>query len=148
MYDFHYNYNKRRFPDSTLLFTNTDSLTHQIQTDNECEDFNAGKHLFNFFGYQKEIPFYNDESKKVIGKMKEELHGEIIEEFVGLRAKMCSLKTKTEEMKKAKGVKKNVVKKDMSHQNYVDCLLEERKYYAYQADYAVIQTSTLHYQTE
>ena len=89
MYDFHYNYNKRRFPDSTLLFTNTDSLTHQIQTDNEYEDFNAGKHLFNFFGYEKEIPFYNDESKKVIGKMKGELHGEIIEEFVGLRAKMC-----------------------------------------------------------
>ena len=34
MYDFHYNYIKRKYPDSTLLFTDTDSLTYQIQTDN------------------------------------------------------------------------------------------------------------------
>ena len=57
--------------------------------------------------------------------MKEELNGEIIDEFVGLRAKMYSLKTKKEEMKKAKGVKKNVVKKNINHQ---DCLFEERKF--------------------
>ena len=43
--------------------------------------------------------------------MKAELNGEIIEEFVGLRTKMYSLKTKKEEIKKAKGIKKNVVKK-------------------------------------
>ena len=30
-------------------------------------------------------------------------------------------------MKKTKGVKKNVVKKVISHQDYVDCLFEERK---------------------
>ena len=38
---------------------------------------------------------------------------------------MYSLKTKKEEMKKAKGVKKNVVKKEISHQDFVDCLFEE-----------------------
>ena len=92
------------------------------------EDFYADKHLFHFSGYEKEDPIYNDENKKVIGKMKEELNREIIEEFVGLRSKMYSLKTKKEEMKKAKGVKKNVVKKDISHQDYVDCLFEERKF--------------------
>ena len=48
--------------------------------------------------------------------------------FCGLRAKMYSLKTKKEEMKKAMGVKKNVVKKGISHQDYVDCLFEERKF--------------------
>ena len=31
-------------------------------------------------------------------------------------------------MKNAKEVKKNVVKKDISHQNYVDCLFEEKKF--------------------
>ena len=65
-------------------------------------------------------------TKKVIGKMKGELNGEIIEEFVGLRAKMHSLKTKKEEMKKAKGVKQNIGKKDISHQDYVDCLFDLR----------------------
>ena len=128
LYDFHYNYVKREYPDSTLLFINTDSLTYQIQTDNVYEDFYADKHLFDFSGYKKESPFYNDKNKNVIGKMKDELNGEIIEEFVDLRAKMYSLKIKKEEMKKAKGVKKNVVKKDISHQDYVDCLFEERKF--------------------
>ena len=60
--------------------------------------------------------------------MNDELNGEIIEESVGLRLKMYSLKTEKEEMKKAKGVKKNSVKKDISHQDYVDCLFEERKF--------------------
>ena len=84
--------------------------------------------LFGYCGYEKERPFYNDENKKVIGKMKDELNGEIIEEFVGLRAKLYSLKTKTEEKKEAKEVKKNVVKKDISNQDYIDCLFEERKF--------------------
>ena len=84
----------------------------------------ADKHLFDFSGYEKESPFYNDENRKVIGKIKDELNEEIIEEFFGLRTKMYSLKTKKEEM----GVKKNVVKNGISHQDYVDCLFEERKF--------------------
>ena len=127
-YDFHYNCTKQKYPDSTLLFTYTDFLTYQIQTDNVYEDFYADKHLFDFSEYGKESPFCNNENKKAIGKMKDELNIEIIEEFVGLRAKIYSLKTKKEEMKNAKGVKKNVVKKDISHQGYVDCLFEERKF--------------------
>ena len=59
--------------------------------------------------------------------MKDEFNGEIIKEFAGLRAKIYSLKTKKEEMKKAKGVKKNIVTKD-SHQVYVNCLFKERKF--------------------
>ena len=51
---------------STLLITDTDSLTYQIQTDNVYEDFYADKYLFNFSGYGKESPLYNDENKKVI----------------------------------------------------------------------------------
>ena len=47
--------------------------------------------------------------------MKDELNGEIIEQLVDLRVKMYSLKAKKEQMKKAKGVKKNLVKKDISH---------------------------------
>ena len=59
--------------------------------------------------YEKESTLYYDENKKVISKMKDELNGEIIEEFVGLRVKMYLLKTKKVEMKKTKGVKKSVV---------------------------------------
>ena len=33
-----------------LLFTNADSLTYQVQTNNVFEDFYADKHLFDFSG--------------------------------------------------------------------------------------------------
>ena len=104
MYDFHYNHIKRKYPDLTLLFTDIDSLTYQIQTDNVYEDFYASKHLFDFSGYEKE-------GNSI---MKGELNREIIAHFVGLRAKMYSLKIKKEEMKKTKGVKKKVVKKALA----------------------------------
>ena len=70
MDNFHYNYIKRKYPNSTLLFTDTDSLMYQVQTNNMYEDLFADKCLFNFSGYEKESPFYDDENKKVIGKMK------------------------------------------------------------------------------
>ena len=41
MYDFHQNYIKRKYPDLMLLFTDTDSATYQIQTDNVYKDFYA-----------------------------------------------------------------------------------------------------------
>ena len=66
-------------------------------------------------------------NKKVIGMMKDEAAGKIIKEFVGLRAKLYSFKMHTalhegKEEKKCKGVKKVVVKKKISHQDYKDCL--------------------------
>ena len=64
----------------------------------------------------------------VISKMTDESNEGITKKFLGPRAKMYSLQAKNEEMKKAKGVKKNVVKKDISPQGYVDCLFEERKF--------------------
>ena len=88
MYDFHYNYIKQKYQDLVLLFTERDSLMYQIQADNVYEDYYADKNLFDFSEYEKESPFYNDENKKVIDKMKDELNGEIIEEFASLRAKM------------------------------------------------------------
>ena len=64
MYDFHYSYIKGKYPGSSLLFTDTDSFTYQIQMDNVYEDFYADKQLFDFSGYGRESPFYNNENKK------------------------------------------------------------------------------------
>ena len=114
------------YTDSTLLFINTDSLAYQIQTDNVYKDFYADKCFFKFW-VREESPFYNGENKQVIGKMKDELNRKIVEKFVALRVKMYLMKTKAEDMTKAKGVKKKLFKKDISHQDYVDCLFEEIK---------------------
>ena len=51
----------------------------------------------------------------------DEAAGEVIDKFVGLRAKLYSYKM-FEESKKCKGVKKSVVKKSITHEDYKKCL--------------------------
>ena len=79
-----------------------------------------------FLGTRKKVQSIMMKTKKC--KMKGELNGEIIEDFFSLWAKMYSLKTKKEQIKKTKGVKKNLIKKYISHQVNVFCLFEERKF--------------------
>ncbi|GBN95329.1 hypothetical protein AVEN_93611-1 [Araneus ventricosus] len=55
--------------------------------------------------------------------MKDELSGDIASEFVGLKAKMYSLKTLHFEKQTAKGVPKSVLKSRVSHNDYKNCLL-------------------------
>ena len=50
-----------------------------------------------------------------------------IEEFVGLRTKSYSYKLNEKDYKKAKGVKKNVVKKYITHEDYKDCLFSKKE---------------------
>ena len=58
--------------------------------------------------------------------MKDEARGKIIEEFVGLRAKLYSYKMfEGKEEKKCKGIKKSIVKKDIFHEDYRYCLFTE-----------------------
>jgi len=54
---------------------------------------------------------------------KDEAGGKQIEEFVGLRAKLYSYKVSGEHHKKCKGVKKAVVRKSLTHDDYKKCLL-------------------------
>ena len=55
--------------------------------------------------------------------MKNELGGQIMREFVGLRAKAYSyLKDNNDEDKKAKGTKKCVIKRKIKFQRYKNCL--------------------------
>ena len=57
--------------------------------------------------------------------MKDEAGGKIIKEFVGLRAKLYSYKMhKGKEENKCKGIKKSVVKKKITHEDYKECLFK------------------------
>ena len=62
--------------------------------------------------------------QKVIGLMNNEYGGEQILKFVGLRAKMYSYRMNEKEEKKAKGVRKNLIKKDICFDDYYKCLVE------------------------
>ena len=128
MYDFHYNYIKKKYGDKAkLLFTDTDSLMYEIETEDFYKDISAEKKdksdTSNFpKDHESGIP--TGCNKKVLGMFKDEAGGEIIDEFVGLRAKLYSYKMlEGEESKKCKGVKKiYVVKKSIAHKDYKNCL--------------------------
>src|SRR6218665_2543703 len=66
-------------------------------------------------------------NKKVIGMFKDEAGGKQIEEFVGLRAKLYSYRMDGEDHKMCKGVKKYVVTKGTTHDDYKDCLFTKRE---------------------
>ena len=87
------------------MFSETDSLTDEIKSENVYEDFFKWKDLFDFSNYSKDSNFYDDANKKVIGKMKDEYGGAIIDQFVGLKSKMYSIrKINGSESSTAKGV--------------------------------------------
>ena len=48
--------------------------------------------MFDFSNYSKDSKFFDKSNKKVIGKMKDEYGGVIIDEFAGLKSKMYSIK--------------------------------------------------------
>ena len=79
-------------------------------------DFFTDRELFDNSDYPSEnSEFYFSENKKVIGKFKDETAGVPIREFIGLKSKMYSISLDNEKnSKKAKGVKKNVIKKGIS----------------------------------
>ena len=104
MFDFHYNLIKKKF-DAKLLFTNTDFLTYEIKSEDVYEYFFKRKQLFDFTNYPKDSKFFDSTNKNVIAKMKDVSEGEIIDEFVGLKSKMQSIKNiDGEEFNTAKGV--------------------------------------------
>ena len=127
MYDFHYNYIKKKYGDKAkLLLTDTDSLMYEIQTEDFYKDISGDvKDRFDTSDYSSDHPsgILSGINKKVLGMFKDETNGDIIDEFVGLRAKLYSYKMfEGEESKKCKGVKKSVVKKSITHEDYKTCL--------------------------
>ena len=75
------------------------------------EDFYENKYLVDFTNYSEDSRFFDPVNKKVIDRIKDELKGKIMSEFVGLKSKIYSLiAVDVEEVTKTKGVNKNVVK--------------------------------------
>ena len=70
-------------------------------------------------------------NKQVIGLMKDELRGQIMKKFVGLRAKTyCCLKDNGDECKKAKGTEKFVMKRNLKfrdHKKSLKCMFKKHK---------------------
>ena len=131
MYYFHYEYIKKKYGDKAkLLFTDTDSLTYEIQAEDVYQDFWNDRHLFDNSDYPESSPYFDKTNKKIIGKFKDEAAGVPITEFIGLRSKMYSyVKENQKGGKTAKGIKKSVIKNDVKHEDYKRVLLNEEQIY-------------------
>ena len=132
MFDFHYNFIRKKYGDKAeLLFTDTDSLMYLIQTDDFYHDIKKDiKRNFDTSDYPENHPsgIKSGVNKNVIGKFKDETAGKQITHFVGLRPKLYTFKVEDKgETRKAKGVKKNVIKKSLSFEDYKKCLFSEAK---------------------
>ena len=132
MFDFHYNYIRKKFRDKDeLLFTDTDSLMYLIQTEDFYQDINKHiKRKFDTSDYPEKHPSGTKTgiNKKIIGKFKDEVGEKQITHFVGLCPQLYSFKVEdNSETRKAKGVKKNVIKNALSFEDYKKCLFSEEE---------------------
>ena len=129
MYDFHYKYIKKKHGNrAKRLFTYTDSLIYEIEAEDVCKDFWNDKDMFDNSDYLENSPYYCNASKKVIGKFKDEACEVPIVEFIGLKAKIYSyVKDNEKGGKTAKGIKKNVIKNNIKHEDYKNVLLNNEQ---------------------
>ena len=86
MYDSRYNYVKKKFDDKAkLLFTDTDSLTYKIETEDVYQDFWNDDNEFDNSDYPEYSPYFDKKNNKVIGKLKDEISSIAITHFDGFR---------------------------------------------------------------
>ena len=64
MYDFRYNYIRKKYPEAKLLFTDTDSLFYHIKAEDIYSDFFKDKARFDNSDYPKSSKFFFVENKK------------------------------------------------------------------------------------
>ncbi|CAP33968.1 Protein CBG15878, partial [Caenorhabditis briggsae] len=124
MYEFHYDVMLPKYSSNLrLCYQDTDSYIYEIKTDDVYEDMQSMKEHFDFSDYPTDNKLYSIENKKVIGKFKDELNGKIMTEIVAFRPKQYAFKIDDgSEQKKNKGIKKSVVKKEMTFNDYKNCL--------------------------
>ena len=132
MYQFWYDHLKNKYNDNVeLIYTDTDSLIIQVQTDDIYEDMFKDKDKYDFSEYPKNHHNYDITNKKVLGKFKDELKSRIITEFIGLKPKMYSFNYIDDDNivvnKNAhKGVKESI---SLKHDEYKRSLYKEELIY-------------------
>ena len=135
MYKFHYDEMLPLYGNNIqLLLTDTDSLLYEIRTDDVYKDMKENSDLYDFSEYPHDHPNFSLKNKKIVGRMKDEARGMIIDEFIGLRPKCYSLLCRgfvrdnviqdenIRHLSTSKGIKKGVKIAHLRHDHYKDSL--------------------------
>ena len=123
MFNFHYNVMKKHL-NCFVLYSDTDSLLYEIKHTDFYEELATNDELrqhFDLSNYPTDHHLYNIDNKMVTLKFKDELAGEPIEEFVGLKPKMYSILVGGKQKLSAKGVCK-FAQKELTHILYKNVL--------------------------
>ena len=131
MHDFKYRHGCQIFgEDMRITYMDTDSfiIKHNLSNEELEQKMKEHQELFDLSTYPTDHPLYSKENKKIIGKMKNEVAGTMIKEFCGLRPKCYAYRTTDNKVsKKSKGVKRKIVKEELSYQDYKDIVLNPKK---------------------
>ena len=149
MYEFCYDYIIPKYHDKVkLCYMDTDSFIFLIETDDFYNDIMSD--LQKWYDTSKINQKLNrclpiGINKGVIGIFKDELNGNVVTEFAALASKLYAfLDDKDKCEKKAKGVKKCVIKKVLQFDNYNYSLLSDKTIRTIQQrfknDYHIITT--------
>ena len=109
VYEFWYDYVKPKYGENAkICYMDTDSLIVHVKTDDIYKDIAEDiETRFDASNFEIDRPLPKGKNKKVIGLMKDELGGQFMKEFVGLRTETYSYsKDNNDEDKKAKGKKR------------------------------------------
>ena len=130
MYEFWYDYIKPKYKvKAQLCYMDTDSFIIHIETEDFYKDIaDDVDKWFDTSGYNKDdnkLPV--GLNKKVLDIFKDELNGKIMKEFIALRTKTYIFwNDDDEEMKKAKGIKKCVIKCILKFNDYMNALFKSK----------------------
>lgn len=119
IYDFFYGFLKNHYKDNVhLLYTDTDSILAHIFTENFYSDMKNNLSMFDTSNFPENNIHDIPKGESIIGRMKDEFGGCIIESFYGTGAKAYCVKTVDDEIKRAKGIKKSAIAKQLNIEHY------------------------------
>ena len=128
MYKFHYCHIWPTYGNNVdLCYQDTDSYIYYLQCSDVYRDMESSLDKFDTSNYPESHFLFSEANKRKIGKMKDELGGVPIAEFVALKPKMYSVKSaEGADLVKAKGVGQAAMK-HVSHEEYVLALLNQKR---------------------
>jgi hypothetical protein len=109
-----------------LFYIDTDSLLVSIEGVNLFEEMEKHSDWFDTSNFEKDHPMFSVKNKGQYGLLKSETGSRLIQEYVGLRAKMYSLLCSDHTEKTVcKGIQKSVINKELKHSLYKQCLFSD-----------------------
>ena len=106
----------------SVLMSDTDSWLMAVGEGDENKVMEKLKDVMDFSNFSRDHPLFDAKRKNVVGFLKNEVPCDVIEEFVGLRAKTYTFKTLGKSVEsRAKGVKK-CYKDRIPFERYLDCI--------------------------